>query len=124
MIIDYYVLIPVVFAGIFCCFYVHLVLPAYEASRWRKTDKKNQRCDRSNLRFNDAGIKQFGGDWVWLVFNPEHKLQIVTTSNQNSLLSIGLYPLLGNDVWEHTSSIHSLTSVINLCNFMQLYFLY
>ncbi|WP_258003761.1 Fe-Mn family superoxide dismutase [Fischerella thermalis] len=69
-------------------------------------------------------MKQFGGDWVWLVFNPEHKLQIVTTSNQNSLLSIGLYPLLGNDVWEHTSSIHSLTSVINLCNFMQLYFLY
>ncbi|WP_258001392.1 Fe-Mn family superoxide dismutase [Fischerella thermalis] len=43
-------------------------------------------------------MKQFDSDWVWLVFNSEHKLQIVTTSNQNILLSTGLYPLLGNDV--------------------------
>jgi Fe-Mn family superoxide dismutase len=57
--------------------------------------------DNFKVQFNDAGIKQFGSGWVWLVFNPEHKLQIVTTSNQNSPLSTGLYPLLGNDVWEH-----------------------
>jgi Fe-Mn family superoxide dismutase len=33
--------------------------------------------------------------------NQENKLQIVTTSNQDSPLTIGFYPLLGNDVWEH-----------------------
>ena len=29
------------------------------------------------------------------------KLEIVTTANQDTPLSQGLYPILGNDVWEH-----------------------
>lgn len=57
--------------------------------------------DNFKVQSNDAGIKQFGSGWVWLVFNPEHKLEIVTTSNQDSPLTTGLYPLLGNDIWEH-----------------------
>jgi Fe-Mn family superoxide dismutase len=51
-------------------------------------------------QFNDAGAKQFGSGWVWLA-QGSGKLQIVTTPNQDSPLSQGLFPILGNDVWEH-----------------------
>jgi Fe-Mn family superoxide dismutase len=50
--------------------------------------------------FNEAATKQFGSGWGWLVFTGG-KLKITTTPNQDSPLSQGLYPILGNDVWEH-----------------------
>ncbi len=51
--------------------------------------------------FNDAGAKRFGSGWAWLVLNKEGKLQVVSTANQDSPLMEGLYPVMGNDVWEH-----------------------
>ncbi len=51
-------------------------------------------------KFNDAGAKQFGSGWVWLVSGPGG-LQILSTPNQDSPLSQGLHPLMVNDVWEH-----------------------
>ncbi len=51
-------------------------------------------------QFNEAATKQFGSGWGWLVFDGG-KLKIVTTPNQDNPLSTGLYPILGNDVWEH-----------------------
>ena len=33
--------------------------------------------------------------------NPEGEVQIVTTPNQDNPISQGLYPIFGNDVWEH-----------------------
>ena len=50
--------------------------------------------------FNETTAKQFGAGWGWLVFRGG-KLEIVTTANQDNPLSQGLYPILGNDVWEH-----------------------
>jgi Fe-Mn family superoxide dismutase len=50
--------------------------------------------------FNETTAKQFGSGWGWLVFQAG-KLKIVTTANQDNPLSEGLYPILGNDVWEH-----------------------
>jgi Fe-Mn family superoxide dismutase len=50
--------------------------------------------------FNDAGVKQFGSGWAWLVFEGG-KLKILSTPNQDSPLTTGHYPILGNDVWEH-----------------------
>lgn len=50
--------------------------------------------------FNETTAKQFGSGWGWLVWQGG-KLKIVTTPNQDSPLSQGLYPILGNDVWEH-----------------------
>ena len=50
--------------------------------------------------FNETTAKQFGSGWGWLVFQGG-KLKIMTTGNQDSPLSQGLYPILGNDVWEH-----------------------
>jgi len=53
-------------------------------------------------KFNDAGTKLFGSGWVWLAGKPgDGSVQIVTTPNQDSPISQGLFPLLGNDVWEH-----------------------
>ncbi len=51
-------------------------------------------------RFNEAAAKQFGSGWGWLVFRGG-KLEIITTANQDSPLMQGLFPILGNDVWEH-----------------------
>jgi len=51
-------------------------------------------------QFNDAGAKQFGSGWVWLV-QGNSKVQIVTTPNQDHPLSQGLCPIIGNDLWEH-----------------------
>ena len=50
--------------------------------------------------FNEATAKQFGSGWGWLVFTGG-KLKVTTTANQDSPLSQGLHPILGNDVWEH-----------------------
>jgi superoxide dismutase, Fe-Mn family len=52
-------------------------------------------------KFNDAGVKQFGSGWAWLVKGKDGKLAVTSTPNQDSPLSQGLYPILGNDVWEH-----------------------
>ena len=52
-------------------------------------------------QFNDAGLKQFGSGWVWLVLNKDSKLQIVSTPNQDNPMTTGSRPVLGNDVWEH-----------------------
>ena len=50
--------------------------------------------------FNETTAKQFGSGWGWLVYK-DGKLAVVTTPNQDTPLSQGLYPILGNDVWEH-----------------------
>ena len=50
--------------------------------------------------FNETTAKQFGSGWGWLVLSGG-KLKVITTANQDSPLSQGLYPILGNDVWEH-----------------------
>jgi superoxide dismutase, Fe-Mn family len=51
--------------------------------------------------FNDAGTKRFGSGWAWLVLDSSGKLQVISTANQDSPLMDGLYPVMGNDVWEH-----------------------
>ncbi len=50
--------------------------------------------------FNQTTAKQFGSGWGWLIWNGG-KLAIITSANQDSPLSQGKYPILGNDVWEH-----------------------
>ncbi len=51
--------------------------------------------------FNQTGLSKFGSGWVWLVLNSNKQLQIISTSNQDSPLMMGMYPIMGNDVWEH-----------------------
>lgn len=56
--------------------------------------------DEFKAKFNEAGEKRFGSGWVWLV-SEGGKFKIITTPNQDNPLSMGLFPVLGNDVWEH-----------------------
>ncbi|GAC1523517.1 MAG: hypothetical protein NVS3B14_23670 [Ktedonobacteraceae bacterium] len=57
--------------------------------------------DQFKAAFNDAGVKRFGSGWTWLVLDQSGKLSVVSTANQDSPLMDGLYPVMGNDVWEH-----------------------
>ncbi len=52
-------------------------------------------------QFNDAGLKQFGSGWAWLVRDGGGKLFIISTPNQDNPMTEGHYPIMGNDVWEH-----------------------
>jgi superoxide dismutase, Fe-Mn family len=52
-------------------------------------------------KFSKAAITLFGSGWVWLVKNPNGKLDIVQESNAGNPLRKGLVPVLTCDVWEH-----------------------
>ena len=56
--------------------------------------------DDFKAQFKEAGIGQFGSGWAWLVVDGG-ALKITSRANQDSPISQGQTPLLGNDVWEH-----------------------
>ncbi len=51
-------------------------------------------------RFSKAAASVFGSGWAWLTL-ADGKLQIETSPNQDSPLTLGHTPILGIDVWEH-----------------------
>jgi Fe-Mn family superoxide dismutase len=57
--------------------------------------------DQFKAALNDAGVKRFGSGWTWLVLDQNGRLQVISTANQDSPLMDGMYPVMGNDVWEH-----------------------
>lgn len=56
--------------------------------------------DKLQAKINEAGLKQFGSGWTWLVLD-QGKLAVLSTANQNSPYMNGQLPILGNDIWEH-----------------------
>lgn len=56
--------------------------------------------DAFKEQFEAAGVARFGSGWAWLVLDGG-SLAITSTPNQDSPISEGKTPLLGNDVWEH-----------------------
>uniref|UniRef100_A0A0D6R8W3 Superoxide dismutase n=1 Tax=Araucaria cunninghamii TaxID=56994 RepID=A0A0D6R8W3_ARACU len=53
-------------------------------------------------KMNTVGAGVQGSGWVWLGLNKDLKSLVVeTTQNQDPLVTKGLLPLLGIDVWEH-----------------------
>lgn len=56
-------------------------------------------------QFSDAGAKQFGSGWAWLVSDASGKLKVGSTANQDNPLMPGMSisgsPVLAMDVWEH-----------------------
>jgi len=61
--------------------------------------------DEFKTKFSDTAMKRFGSGWAWLVVNPDKKLEIGSTPNQdNPLMDISEFkgtPVLAIDVWEH-----------------------
>jgi len=55
-----------------------------------------------NDDFVDAGLKQFGSGWAWLVSDTSGKLSIKKTHDaETPITDAGITPLLVCDVWEH-----------------------
>ena len=57
-------------------------------------------------QFKKAALGRFGSGWVWLCVNPDKKLCICSTPNQDNPTMKGVAecpgtPVLGLDVWEH-----------------------
>ena len=50
--------------------------------------------------FSNAAALLFGSGWTWLVV-ADGQLEILTTPNQDSPLTLGKTPVIGLDVWEH-----------------------
>lgn len=57
--------------------------------------------DAFKEKFNQAATTRFGSGWAWLVMDRNGNLQVISTANQDSPLMEGLFPIMGNDVWEH-----------------------
>jgi len=58
--------------------------------------------EKFQTAFNEAGLKLFGSGWVILAADPKTgKLKLLSQPNQDSVVSAGMAPVMGNDVWEH-----------------------
>jgi Fe-Mn family superoxide dismutase len=51
--------------------------------------------------FTKAAMGRFGSGWAWLSLDPNRKLVIESSANQDSPIMAGNTPILGIDVWEH-----------------------
>ena len=65
--------------------------------------------DKFKEDFTTAATGQFGSGWAWLCVNPQGKLHVTSTANQDTTFNPegfgghgqGHQPILGVDVWEH-----------------------
>jgi Fe-Mn family superoxide dismutase len=51
-------------------------------------------------KFAQAAVDQFGSGWAWLIARGG-KLEVISTSNAQTPITMGAVPLLTIDVWEH-----------------------
>ncbi len=56
--------------------------------------------DAFKKKFSQAAVDTFGSGWAWLA-ERGGKLEIVSTSNAGTPLTMGATPILAIDVWEH-----------------------
>ena len=57
--------------------------------------------EKFRVIFKQKAMSVFGSGWMWLVKGRGGELFLTQTANQNSPLSMRLYPLIVVDVWEH-----------------------
>jgi len=61
--------------------------------------------DAFKAAFTQAALSRFGSGWAWLTVNPQGKLAVESSANQDNPLMRGIgsghTPILGLDVWEH-----------------------
>jgi superoxide dismutase, Fe-Mn family len=52
-------------------------------------------------KLSAMGVGRFGSGWAWLVLNKEKKLELISTANQDTPVTLGAKAIIGVDVWEH-----------------------
>ena len=57
--------------------------------------------DHFRAVMKNVAVKRFGSGWAWLVCDREGRLRVCSTPNQNTVLELGLVPLVCVDCWEH-----------------------
>jgi superoxide dismutase, Fe-Mn family len=82
-----------------------VMTPAFDgqpsASLLAAIDRDLGGLDAFKTAFTQAAISRFGSGWAWLSVNPQGKLVVESSGNQDSPLMHGNTPILGLDVWEH-----------------------
>ena len=68
----------------------------------KKIEKTFGGLDEFKKKFNEVAMARFGSGWAWLVVDKNGEIAILSTANQDTPLSVGLIPVLGVDVWEHS----------------------
>lgn len=59
------------------------------------------------IQFETAAKSRFGSGWAWLVLDQiTGHLEIMSTANQDSPVSLGKQVVLGLDLWEHAYYLH------------------
>ena len=56
--------------------------------------------EKFNEQFTKTAVETFGSGWAWLV-ERNGKLEVISTSNAGTPITMGATPLLTIDVWEH-----------------------
>ncbi|MGG7177734.1 superoxide dismutase [Clostridium paraputrificum] len=74
---------------------------APEGDLLEKINKTFGSLEDLKAKLTETTVNQFGSGYGWLVINKDGNLEIISTSNQNSPLSLGYKPILTIDVWEH-----------------------
>lgn len=64
-------------------------------------ESKYNNIDNFKEQFSQAAMDRFGSGWVWLANDRDGNLYIVSTPNQDTVIEMGLNPIMGNDLWEH-----------------------
>ena len=57
--------------------------------------------DAFKREFKSKALSVFGSGYAWLVRGHNMRLRVITTANQDTPLTLNLYPLAAIDVWEH-----------------------
>ncbi len=52
-------------------------------------------------KFKEAAMSVFGSGYAWLAVDGTGALRILTSADQDTLLALGMCPVLNLDVWEH-----------------------
>ncbi|VVB98926.1 Superoxide dismutase [Mn/Fe] [uncultured archaeon] len=84
-------------------FFWESMAPGKQAPGGKLADALNKKfgsVDKFKEAFSASAAGIFGSGWCWLVLS-NGELEIMTTPNQDSPLSVGKAPLLTLDVWEH-----------------------
>ena len=67
-------------------------------------DKINEQYINFNNFYNifkKKALEVFGSGYVWLVLDKNNNLDVIGTSNQDTVLDLNLCPIILIDVWEH-----------------------